>query len=105
MDELLTLDRDGAVAVLTWRAEDNRINDASMAAFHARLFACLMRYKSLGGAGFQAAVGPGVGDALAAALGPAVEGFASALNARTPRFGTAFSDVDAPFGGCGSFFE
>ena len=72
------------------------------AALHARLFAVLLRYKSLHGAGFQAACPPAVFTLLRERLGVAFEGFASPLNCHFPRHCSAFPDVDAPFGSVGS---
>lgn len=44
--------------------------------------------------------------AIEEALGPIdVEGFASAVNATVPTFGSLCEDVEAPFGSQGSFFE
>jgi len=74
------------------------------AAFHSRLFAMLLRYKSLAGPGFHASVGAPVCSVLSKTLGTGLEGFASPVNARWARFGCAFADVDAVFGGFGSFF-
>lgn len=73
-------------------------------AFHARLFALLLRYKSIQGYGFQASVGPETFETLRDAIGAGTECFASPLNAFFPRFFSAFPDVDAPFGSCGDFF-
>lgn len=73
--------------------------------FHARLFALLLRYKSIQGHGFQAAAGPNVFDLLRQQLSVGFECFASPLNAHFSRFGSAFPDVDAPFGSSGSFFR
>ena len=72
--------------------------------FHNRLFAMLLRYKSIQGHGYQAAAGPPVFDILKRRLGVGMECFASPLNAHFDRFASAFVDVDAPFGSCGSFF-
>ena len=77
---------------------------SSRHALHQRIFALAMRYKSLQGAGFQAAIGPPVWHVLRSALGVACEGFASPLNAYLPAFGSGFVDVDGPFGSRGSFF-
>ena len=73
-------------------------------AFHLRLFALLLRYKSLRGHGFQAAVGPDVWKVLTSKLEVGFECFASPLNAYLPAYSSAFTDVDAPFGSSGSFF-
>jgi phosphorylated CTD-interacting factor 1 len=62
----------------------------SRAALHARLFALLLRYKSLHGAGFQAACPPAVFSLLRERLGVAFEGFASPLNCHFPRHCSAF---------------
>lgn len=122
---------------------------------HERLFALLLRYKSILGHGFQvgssalgmcggliladgplasevatiaadataalcrltrppphnpcsctqAAAGPPVFEALRRCLGVGFEACASPLNATFSRFGSAFSDVDAPFGSSGSIFR
>ena len=75
-------------------------------AFHARLFALLLRYKSIQGYGFQSGVGPRVFATLRAATGVAFEAFASPLNCyHTKGFCSAFPDVDAPFGTRGDFFK
>ena len=53
----------------------------------------------------QAAAGPSVFDLLRSQLSVGYECFASPLNAHFSRFGSAFPDVDAPFGSGGSFFR
>ena len=73
------------------------------AAFDARLFCCLLRYQSIGGAGFQAGLGGVVFRELQASLGCCFEGFASPLNTYYGAHCSAFADVDAPFGSRGSF--
>ena len=81
-------------------------NDSGRRAFHARLFALLLRYKSIQGYGFQSGVGPRVFATLRAAAGVAFEAFASPLNCyHTNGFCSAFPDVDAPFGTRGDFFK
>ena len=81
-------------------------NDSGRRAFHARLFALLLRYKSIQGYGFQSGVGPRVFATLRAAAGVAFEAFASPLNCyHTKGFCSAFPDVDAPFGARGDFFK
>jgi len=85
-------------------AEAEAGSSGSRNAMHWRFFSLLLRYKSLHGAGFQAAAGPGVLDALRSALGVCFEAFASPLNARWSHFCSAFPDTDAPFGSHGSFF-
>jgi len=104
--------------------------DVLEAAFRRRAFRMLARYDGvgggLGGAGNQAAVPSEVYAALETAFdapaGSAAEAFASPLNHRLHRdraaragaarqaavpswFGTAFPDVDRPFGSIGSFFS
>ena len=73
-------------------------------ALHCRLIALLLRYKAIRGHGFQAAVGPHAMDLLLSECSVGIEMFASPLNARLPAFCSAFTDVDAPFGSCGSAF-
>ena len=80
-------------------------SDGARAGLHARLFALLLRYKSIQGHGFQAAIGPPVWEVCRARLGVSVECFASPLNAYLPAYGSAFADVDAPFGSRGDFFK
>ncbi len=75
-------------------------------AFHERLFALLLRYKSILGYGFQAGVGPLVFSALQKTIGTQFELFASPLNAfHTKGFCSAFPDVDGCFGSRGDFFD
>ena len=63
------------------RAPPPSPESASRTAFHARLFALLLRYKSIQGYGFQASVGPGAFETLRDAIGAGTECFASPLNA------------------------
>jgi phosphorylated CTD-interacting factor 1 len=86
-------------------AAEDAAGAAVRAAFHARLFALLLRYKSLQGHGFQAAIGPPVFRLLRRALGVGYECFASPLNASFSGCASAFPDVDGPFGSSGSFFK
>ena len=53
----------------------------------------------------QAAAGPPVFKLLRDRLAVGFEAFASPLNATFARFGSAFPDVDGPFGSAGSFFR
>ena len=69
------------------------------------VFALLTRYDSLGGAGYQAALGEHAFDVLYEKLGVCVECFASPLNCRYGTFCSQFEDVDAHFGSLGSFFS
>jgi phosphorylated CTD-interacting factor 1 len=82
----------------------DRFSSPAEKAFHRRLFALLLRYKSIHGYGFQASVGEEVFRALGAKLGVAHECFASPMNAHYGAFNGAFLDVDAPFGSAGDFF-
>ena len=77
---------------------------AGRSKLHMRIFANLLRYRSLQGDGFQAAIGKPVWENLQATLGVGCECFASPLNAYLPAFGSGFADVDGPFGSRGSFF-
>eukprot|EP00798_Chlamydomonas_sp_ICE-L_P028704 gene28704-31869_t len=69
-----------------------------------RTFALLLRYKTMQGAGFQAAAGPAVFELLRKRLDVEFEAFASPLNCYFGNYCSAFPDVDGPFGSRGSFF-
>ncbi|KAI8606989.1 phosphorylated CTD interacting factor 1 WW domain-containing protein, partial [Chytriomyces sp. MP71] len=72
--------------------------------FPRALMTLLLRYQSLLGHGFQAAL-PNVAFAiLHRELGVDMECFASPLNARWGAHCSAFPDTDAPFGSLGDFF-
>jgi hypothetical protein len=73
--------------------------------FRLDLARLLLRYKAIGGSGFQAAIGGGAHAVLRHYFGVSRECFASPLNARTAPFCSAFADVDAPFGSTGSFWD
>lgn len=75
------------------------------AELHQRMFALLLRYKSLRGHGFHAALGPAVWRTLRSRLGVGFEGFASPLNCTLPNYCSGFVDVDGAFGTAGSFFD
>ena len=77
--------------------------EGAWSAFDARLFALLLRYEAIGGAGFQAALGGNVLRALQHALETNFECFASPLNCYYGHYCSAFPDVDRPFGSRGSF--
>lgn len=77
---------------------------ASDRAFHCDLFSMLLRYKTIRGGGFQAALGAAVFDCLKDCFGAKMEGFASPLNCRYDTYCSAFVDTDSPFGSLGSFF-
>jgi phosphorylated CTD-interacting factor 1 len=53
----------------------------------------------------QAAAGPPVFEVLRKTMALGFECFASPLNAHFERYGSAFPDVDGPFGSAGSFFR
>lgn len=74
-------------------------------AFENALFSLLLRYDSLDGGGFQAALNEECFDALLKHFACKMECFASPLNCRYGRFCSAFLDTDSPFGSVGSFFE
>ena len=80
------------------------VTSSEYATFAYCVFALLLRYESLGGAGYQAALGEDAFDVLNARLAVSCECFASPLNARYGRFCSAFFDVDAYFGSLGNFF-
>ena len=85
---------------------EKKKDSAARDAFHSRLFALLLRYKSIQGYGFQSGVGPRVFATLRDTVGVAFEAFASPLNCfHTKGFCSAFPDVDAPFGSRGDFFK
>ena len=98
-------DGDDDDAEVAAAATSSSSSPSSRSAFHSRLFAMLLRYKSMAGPGFHASVGGPVCSVLAKTIGTGLEGFASPVNARWSRFGCAFADVDAVFGGLGSFFD
>ena len=81
------------------------LNSDEYKTFAFAVFALLMRYETLGGAGYQAALGEDAFDVLHEKLGVACECFASPLNARYASFCSAFFDVDRFFGSLGSFFS
>lgn len=81
------------------------VNSSEYIVFAYCVFALLLRYgESLGGAGYQAALGEDAFDVLKERLGVSCECFASPLNARYARFCSAFFDVDKYFGSLGNFF-
>jgi len=69
------------------------------------IFCCALRYTTLAGGGFQAALQEDCFDVLKEDWGVTFEGFASPFNCTYKRFCSAFSDTDAPFGSLGSFFD
>lgn len=78
---------------------------ASDRSFHCDLFSMMLRYKTIRGGGFQAALGAAVFDRLKECFGAKMEGFASPLNCRYDTYCSAFVDTDSPFGSLGSFFS
>jgi Phosphorylated CTD interacting factor 1 WW domain len=87
------------------RHSSSSSSSSSAQAFHDSLFACLLRYESLQGGGFQAAITGDVFNVLLQRFGVKMECFASPFNCRYAPFCTAFPDSDAVFGGAGSFFS
>ena len=81
------------------------LNSDEYRTFAFAVFALLMRYETLGGAGYQSALGEDAFDVLHEKLGVSCECFASPLNARYASFCSAFLDVDVYFGSLGSFFS
>ncbi|KAL3674039.1 hypothetical protein V7S43_001721 [Phytophthora oleae] len=73
--------------------------------FESALFSLLLRYDSLDGGGFQAALNEECFDVLLKEFDCKMECFASPLNCRYSRFCSAFLDTDAAFGSVGSFFD
>lgn len=79
--------------------------------FHARLYTMLQRYTGVTGlfsrieAGWHAAVPPQPFDHLRYQMDAQAECFASPLNARLPKFCSAFRDTDRFFGSLGSFID
>lgn len=71
--------------------------------FESSLFCLLCRYDMLQGAGLQSAIPAQVHNVLFRLWNVRMECFASPLNSRYSNFGCAF-DLDAIFGGLGSFF-
>ena len=89
-----------ATAATATAASDDAASDD--AAFECRLFALLLRYEAIGGAGFQAALGGTVFRELqASSCRVRVLRLAAQLLLR--RLCSAFPDVDRPFGSRGSF--
>ena len=79
--------------------------NSNTAGLNVDIFCLLLRYKSLQGGGFQAALPACVFEALRTNFGVEMEGFASPLNCSFSCFCSAFPDTDAPFGSLGSFFH
>ncbi|ETV98440.1 hypothetical protein H310_08592 [Aphanomyces invadans] len=69
------------------------------------LFCLLLRYESLDGGGFQAALNEECFDVLLRHFKCNMECFASPFNSRYGRFCSAFLDTDRVFGSFGSFFD
>jgi hypothetical protein len=73
--------------------------------FENALFSLLLRYDSLDGGGFQAALNEECFDVLQKYFDCRMECFASPLNCRYGRFCSVFLDTDHAFGSVGSFFD
>ena len=71
--------------------------------FLSAVFRLILRYDSIGAAGFHASIGPNVHRVLHDLFHIRFEGFASPLNCTFTPFCSAFVDIDAPFGSIGSF--
>jgi len=69
------------------------------------IYCCALRYMTLGGGGFQAALQEDCFDVLKEDWGVTFECFASPFNCVYKRYCSAFPDTDAPFGSVGSFFD
>lgn len=90
------------------RSRYSRSNDDDVdrcPSFAEALFCLLCRYDTIQGAGLQAGVPGAVMDVLLREFDCRFECFASPLNCRYDRFGSAFEDIDAWFGSVGSFFD
>ena len=74
-------------------------------AMHEAIFCLLARYEALGGHGYQAALPEACFGVLREHFECTFECFSSPLNSHFARFCSAFPDVDAAFGSCGSFFD
>lgn len=73
--------------------------------FPAAALVMVLRYQSLGGAGFQLALPSASFEVLVSHFGVCAECFASPLNCWFGRYCSAFFDSDAPFGSLGSFCD
>ena len=71
-------------------------------AMHEAIFCLLARYEALGGHGYQAALPEACFGVLREHFECTFECFASPLNSHFARFCSAFPDVDAAFGSCGT---
>ena len=104
-DEKLLAQIDAEVSAAKSECDDEvYLMDSPRQKLHNRMFTLLLRYKSLRGHGYQAAIGPKVWQILVNKLGVGFECFASPLNCHLPRFASGFPDVDAAFGTSGNFF-
>ena len=97
----------GAVVAKGWKSRASRLADPSRSNpdFLRSVFCLLARYDSLGGHGYQAAVGQHGFTWLRDHMDVHFECFASPLNCRFGRYCSAFPDTDTPFGSVGSFFD
>lgn len=73
--------------------------------FYSDVFRVMLRYKAIGGAGFQAGLPSKAFDTLQNVFGVQMELFASPLNCYFGSYCSAFPDVDRRFGSCGNFFD
>ena len=86
-------------------AEEEQAAAEAEGRFRRDLARLLLRYKAIGGSGFQAALGGGTFAVLRTCFGTTMEMFASPLNARSSPFCSAFVDTDSAFGSLGSFLD
>ncbi|ETV78266.1 hypothetical protein H257_08434 [Aphanomyces astaci] len=84
---------------------DRHHAEAATQSFPDFLFCLLLRYESLDGGGFQAALNEECFDVLLRHFDCNMECFASPFNSRYGRFCSAFLDTDRVFGSFGSFFD
>jgi phosphorylated CTD-interacting factor 1 len=87
------------------RQQEQNISNDEYLPFEDAVFCLLCRYDMIQGAGLQAGLPGSVMDVLLQRFDCRMECFASPLNCRYDRFGSAFPDVDGPFGSRGSFFD
>uniref|UniRef100_M4B1W7 PCIF1 WW domain-containing protein n=1 Tax=Hyaloperonospora arabidopsidis (strain Emoy2) TaxID=559515 RepID=M4B1W7_HYAAE len=85
--------------------DGSKMTPKDLRQFESALFCLLLRYDSLDGGGFQAALNEECFDVLLNDFDCKMECFASPLNCRYSRFCSAFLDTDFAFGSVGSFFD
>ena len=80
-------------------------SSSSFSSFYDDVFSMLVRYESLDGFGWQAAISPIVIAAFVRHFDITCECFASPLNCQLPTYCSIFPDTDAAFGSIGNFFK